>query len=69
MIARTITFTPPFLTMGTMFLSSNFVCGFLFEKRKEIELIPLNYKLKVVNMAKQNPTWSLKTLLCRRCVA
>ncbi|GFY38348.1 HTH CENPB-type domain-containing protein [Trichonephila inaurata madagascariensis] len=35
------------------------------EKKRDIKHIPLNYKIKAVNMAKNHPTWSIKTL--HRC--
>lgn len=37
------------------------------EKKSKMEHIPLDYKLKVVNMAKKHPTWSFKTLQSRGC--
>lgn len=32
------------------------------KKKKLTEYIPLEYKIKVVNMAKEYPKWSLKNL-------
>ncbi|GFY12559.1 HTH CENPB-type domain-containing protein [Trichonephila clavipes] len=37
------------------------------EKKRDIKHIPLDYKIKAVNMAKKHPTWSIKTLHSRGC--
>ncbi|GFY70869.1 HTH CENPB-type domain-containing protein [Trichonephila inaurata madagascariensis] len=37
------------------------------EKKRDIKHIPLDYKIKTVNMAKKHPTWSIKTLHSRGC--
>lgn len=37
------------------------------EKKSKSEYIPLEYKVKVVNISKSHPTWTLKTLHKRGC--
>ncbi|XP_036144190.1 uncharacterized protein LOC118646035 [Monomorium pharaonis] len=37
------------------------------KKSKKQDFIPLNYKIKVVNIAKSHPKWSLKNLHKKRC--
>ncbi|GFX39878.1 HTH CENPB-type domain-containing protein [Trichonephila clavipes] len=37
------------------------------EKKGDIKHIPLDYKIKAVNMAKKHRTWSIKTLHSRGC--
>ncbi|XP_020292188.1 uncharacterized protein LOC109858896 [Pseudomyrmex gracilis] len=39
----------------------------LEEETKVMDYIPLEYKIKVVNMAKQHPHWNLKTLQKKGC--
>lgn len=37
------------------------------KKKRELEHIPLDYKIKVVNIAKKHPTWNLQSLQKNRC--
>lgn len=37
------------------------------KKSKDIEYIPLDYKIKVINIAKAHPTWNLQTLKKKGC--
>jgi len=37
------------------------------KKAKQVEYIPLDYKVKVVNIAKQHPNWNLKNLQKKGC--
>ena len=37
------------------------------EKKQRADVIPLEYKMKVVNMAKAHPTWNLKSLQTKGC--